>query len=79
MEFKDKCVFYHFTADESEGTGLEEFCADDLEAVLLRLCRTGPDAMLRMALRKPYVNFMLSTASTNMLFTAPTNTGQFLK
>ena len=53
-EFKDKDILYRFAVDEEEGerTGDEEYTEEDLDDVLLVLSRSGPDAQLRLALRK---------------------------
>ena len=53
-EFKDTDNFYRFAFDEeeSEGPDDEAFSEEDLDDVLIILSRSGPDAQLRMALRK---------------------------
>lgn len=53
-EFKDKEILYRFVVDEREGKepGEDEFTEEDLDDVLLMLSRCGPDAQLRLALRK---------------------------
>ena len=58
--FKDKYLFYRFSGDEN-GTlirpdiSLENESDEQLNDVILTLAQVGPDAMLRMILRKPYV------------------------
>lgn len=57
--FKDKYLFYRFSGDEN-GTlirpdiSLENESDEQLNDVILTLAQVGPDAMLRMILRKPY-------------------------
>lgn len=56
--FKDKYLFYRFSGDENEKlikpTPTEQIeCEDQLNDVILTLAQVGPDAMLRMILRKP--------------------------
>jgi len=54
-EFKDKDILYRFSVDEKEGErpgDEEEYTEEDLDDVLLMLSRSGPDAQLRLALRK---------------------------
>ncbi|CAF4123020.1 unnamed protein product, partial [Rotaria magnacalcarata] len=56
--FKDKYLFYRFTGDESgtltrPSTAEESECEEQLNDVILTLSQVGPDAMLRMILRKP--------------------------
>ena len=56
-QFKDKYLFYRFH-DDDEGCGLVPSAADKREAeeempdVLNMLTQIGPDAMMRMILRK---------------------------
>jgi Rap guanine nucleotide exchange factor 4 len=56
--FKDKYLFYRFSGDE-DGTlrkptiGEQNECEEQLNDVILTLGQVGPDAMLRMILRKP--------------------------
>jgi Rap guanine nucleotide exchange factor 4 len=57
--FKDKYLFYRFSGDE-DGTlrrpdsEIEQNeCEEQLNDVILTLAQIGPDAMLRMILRKP--------------------------
>lgn len=56
--FKDKYLFYRFSGDES-GTlarptpAEENECEEQLNDVIVTLSQVGPDAMLRMILRKP--------------------------
>ena len=54
-EFKDQDILYRFVADENnnERLGKEAYSEEDLDDVLLMLSRSGLDAQLRMALRKP--------------------------
>ena len=57
--FKDKYLFYRFYGDENgslvKPTPSEQTeCEDQLNDVILTLAQVGPDAMLRMILRKPY-------------------------
>ncbi len=60
-QFKDRQLFYRFHADD-EGYGTEPGGADrrdaddELPDVLALLAQIGPDAMMRMILRKPYVS-----------------------
>jgi Rap guanine nucleotide exchange factor 4 len=56
--FKDKYLFYRFSGDEDgslvrPSTGELAECEDQLADVILMLTQVGPDAMLRMILRKP--------------------------
>ncbi|CAF0731178.1 unnamed protein product [Rotaria sordida] len=56
--FKDKYLFYRFSGDESgtltkPNTAEENECEEQLNDVILTLSQIGPDAMLRMILRKP--------------------------
>lgn len=54
-EFKDKDILYQFSVDEKEEgekPGDEEYTEEDLDDALLMLSRSGPDAQLRLALRK---------------------------
>ena len=53
-EFKDTDNLYRFAFDEegSEGPGDGTYSEEDLDDVLMILSRSGPDAQLRMALRK---------------------------
>ncbi len=57
--FKDKYLFYRFSGDEN-GTLIrsdisvdQTECEEQLNDVILTLTQVGPDAMLRMILRKP--------------------------
>ncbi|RMX42304.1 hypothetical protein pdam_00009874, partial [Pocillopora damicornis] len=54
-EFKDQGILYRFVMDENdnERPGKETYSEEDLDDVLLMLSRSGLDAQLRMALRKP--------------------------
>lgn len=54
-EFKDQDILYRFVMDENdnERPGKEVYSEEDLDDVLLMLSRSGLDAQLRMALRKP--------------------------
>ena len=54
-EFKDQDILYRFVVDQndSERPGNDSYSEEDLDDVLLMLSRTGLDAQLRMALRKP--------------------------
>lgn len=61
MNFQDKYLFYRFLEDEREDAPLpseEEKgeSQEELQEALLFLSQTGPDAHLRMILRKPYVS-----------------------
>uniref|UniRef100_A0A8C7ZZ43 Rap guanine nucleotide exchange factor 4a n=1 Tax=Oryzias sinensis TaxID=183150 RepID=A0A8C7ZZ43_9TELE len=61
MDFQDKYLFYRFLDDEREDAPLpseEEKgeSQEELQEALLFLSQTGPDAHLRMILRKPYVS-----------------------
>ncbi|CAF2852827.1 unnamed protein product [Rotaria sp. Silwood2] len=56
--FKDKYLFYRFSGDEDEtlirpGNVEQNECEQQLADVILTLAQVGPDAMLRMILRKP--------------------------
>ncbi|XP_025095168.1 rap guanine nucleotide exchange factor 4-like isoform X2 [Pomacea canaliculata] len=57
-QFKDKYLFYRFTTDD-QGTGVtpsaadRKACEEQLQDTLLMLAKIGPDAMMRMILRKP--------------------------
>jgi Rap guanine nucleotide exchange factor 4 len=56
--FKDKYLFYRFSGDE-DGTLPKPANGDPIESeeqlneVIMTLAQVGPDAMLRMILRKP--------------------------
>ncbi|KAL9966161.1 hypothetical protein ACROYT_G024197 [Oculina patagonica] len=54
-EFKDTDTLYQFAVDANKGQkpGDETYSEEDLVDVLIMLSRSGPDAQLRMALRKP--------------------------
>lgn len=54
-EFKDQDILYRFVMDENdnERPGKKAYSEEDLDDVLLMLSRSGLDAQLRMALRKP--------------------------
>lgn len=60
-QFKDKYLFYRFTTDD-QGTGVtpsaadRKACEEQLQDTLLMLAKIGPDAMMRMILRKPLVS-----------------------
>ena len=61
--FKDKYLFYRFSGDEDGSlirpSSTEELeCEEQLADVILTLVQIGPDAMLRMILRKPFVSMM---------------------
>jgi Rap guanine nucleotide exchange factor 4 len=57
--FKDKYLFYRFSGDENGVLIRPDISADQNESdeqlndVILTLTQVGPDAMLRMILRKP--------------------------
>ena len=56
--FKDKYLFYRFSGDEDgslvrPGNTEQVECEEQLADVILTLTQVGPDAMLRMILRKP--------------------------
>ncbi len=56
--FKDKYLFYRFSGDEDgklaiPSTTEQTECEEQLNDVILTLAQVGPDAMLRMILRKP--------------------------
>jgi Rap guanine nucleotide exchange factor 4 len=56
--FKDKYLFYRFSGDEDgklaiPSTTEQIECEEQLNDVILTLAQVGPDAMLRMILRKP--------------------------
>ena len=56
-QFKDKYLFYRFTADD-QGVGVtpsaadRRECEEELQDSLRTLAKIGPDAMMRMILRK---------------------------
>ncbi len=57
--FKDKYLFYRFSGDEDgalvrPGNVEQGECEEQLADVIVTLAQVGPDAMLRMILRKPY-------------------------
>ena len=58
-EFKDKDILYRFGVDakDDERPGDEEYTEEDLDDVLLMLSRSGPDAQLRLALRKRWIEY----------------------
>lgn len=51
-EFKDSDNLYRFSINEWSGN--EVYAEEDLDDALLMLTRSGPDAQLRLALRKRY-------------------------
>lgn len=56
--FKDKYLFYRFSGDEDRtltkpSETEQEECEEQISDVVLTLAQVGPDAMLRMILRKP--------------------------
>ena len=56
--FKDKYLFYRFSGDEDgkmirPGSAEQNSSEEQLNDVILTLAQVGPDAMLRMILRKP--------------------------
>ncbi|CAF0781884.1 unnamed protein product [Adineta steineri] len=56
--FKDKYLFYRFSGDEDgkltkPGPSEQNVCEEQLNDVIVTLAQVGPDAMLRMILRKP--------------------------
>lgn len=57
--FKDKYLFYRFSGDEDgtlrrpDSSTEQTECEEQLNEVILTLAQVGPDAMLRMILRKP--------------------------
>ncbi len=56
--FKDKYLFYRFSGDENgtlakPSTAEQNECEEQLNDVIHTLSQIGPDAMLRMILRKP--------------------------
>ncbi|KAL5006473.1 hypothetical protein ScPMuIL_015279 [Solemya velum] len=57
-QFKDKYLFYRFREDD-QGVGTvpthtdKKECEEDITDILLALAQIGPDAMMRMILRKP--------------------------
>jgi Rap guanine nucleotide exchange factor 4 len=56
-QFKDKYLFYRFTEDD-QGIGItpsqadRRLCEEELPDSLRTLAQIGPDAMMRMILRK---------------------------
>ncbi|XP_052240015.1 rap guanine nucleotide exchange factor 4-like isoform X2 [Dreissena polymorpha] len=57
-QFKDKYLFYRFHCDdEGESTvpsaAIKRECEDELQEVFMMLAQNGPDAIMRMILRKP--------------------------
>lgn len=63
-QFKDKYLFYRFH-DDDEGVGtvptLEDKnkCEGSMPETLAMLAQIGPDAMMRMILRKMFVTFFI--------------------
>ena len=56
-QFKDKYLFYRFREDDQGVSTVpssvsKKECEDDLQEVFLMLAQIGPDAMMRMILRK---------------------------
>lgn len=56
--FKDKCFLYRFWQDEEGATALPSLediatAEDQMQESLLTLIHRGPDAVMRMILRKP--------------------------
>lgn len=59
LSFQDKYLFYRFLADEREDAPFpteeeRKESQEELQDTLLLLSQIGPDAHLRMILRKPY-------------------------
>ena len=63
-QFKDKYLFYRFRQDD-QGVGTvpshneKRQAEEELQDILLTLAQIGPDAMMRMILRKLQVTFYL--------------------
>lgn len=60
LGFQDKYLFYRFLDDEEEDTPLpseeeKRESEEELPETILFLAQIGPDALLRMILRKPSV------------------------
>lgn len=58
LNFQDKYLFYRFLEDEQEGAPLpgeeeRKESQEELQDTLLLLSQIGPDAHMRMILRKP--------------------------
>lgn len=59
-QFKDKYLFYRFCVDD-QGVGTvpnhaqKKECEEELQDTLITLAQIGPDAMMRMILRKLWV------------------------
>lgn len=59
-QFKDKYLFYRFCEDD-QGVGTvpnhaqKKECEEELQDTLITLAQIGPDAMMRMILRKLWV------------------------
>lgn len=58
--FQDKYLFYRFLDDEHEDAPLpteeeKKECDEELQDTMLLLSQMGPDAHMRMILRKPWV------------------------
>ena len=56
--FKDRYLFYRFSGDENgivtaPVIGKPDEYEEQLNSIILTLVQVGPDAMLRMILRKP--------------------------
>ena len=61
---KDKYLFYRFCEDDqgvgtSPSPAAKKECEEELQDILLTLAQIGPDAMMRMILRKLWVMFSL--------------------
>lgn len=69
LSFQDKYLFYRFLDDEQEGAPLpseeeRQESQEELQDTLLLLSQVGPDAHMRMILRKQYV---FKTATSNQI------------
>lgn len=58
--FSDSALYFRFSDEDQSGLvplsgQLEKYSDEDLASVLLMLLQFGPDAMMRMILRKAYV------------------------
>lgn len=66
LGFQDKYLFYRFLDDEEEDTPLpseeeKRESEEELPETILFLAQIGPDALLRMILRKPSVTVTTKT------------------
>lgn len=82
-QFKDKYLFYRFCEDD-QGVGTvpshaqKKECEEELQDTLITLAQIGPDAMMRMILRKLWVYHKSEWCRLIPYFTWVLNSGNLL-